>query len=76
MYDVEFYAPPTSNNTVYYRVSKVGTSTVASGTLTGTAGVALPSATTGLTTNNWRCNNATALAVAYDTGFVISEAFY
>jgi hypothetical protein len=76
MYDVEFYAPPSSNNTVYYRVSKVGTSTVASGTLTGTAGAALPSATTGLTTNNWRCNNATALAVAYDTGFVISEAFY
>lgn len=67
LYDLALFAPPNSNNTVYYEVTRLNTGHVATGTLTGTAGVALPSSTTLLSYHTiWRTNNTTALAVAYD----------
>lgn len=67
VYELALFAPPNSNNTVYYEVTRVNTGNVATGTLTGTAGVALPSSSTLLTYQQaWRCNNNTALAVGLD----------
>jgi hypothetical protein len=67
LYDLALFAPPNSNNTVYYEVSRLNTGDVATGTLTGTAGTAIPNATTLLSYQRiWRTNNATALAVGYD----------
>lgn len=67
LYELVLFAPPTSNNTVYYQVTRLDTGTVQSGTLTGTAGVALPSSSTYLSHMwSWRCNNATSLAVGLD----------
>lgn len=67
VYDFVLYAPPSSNNTVYYAVRRVGTSNETSGTLTGTAGTALPSSSTFLNPMwMYRTNNATALAVGID----------
>lgn len=74
-YELELYAPRGSNNTVYYKVTRLNTGDVATGTLTGTAGTALPASTTGLTFNNWRTNNATALAVAFDVGQILVEYY-
>jgi len=74
-YELELFAPRNSNNTVYYKVTRVNTGDVATGTLTGTAGTALPSATTGLTWNCWRTNNATALAAGFDVGQIIVEYY-
>lgn len=55
------------NNEVGYLVERNNTGHVASGTLTGTAGTALPSNTTLLTLlQSYRSNNATALAVGLD----------
>lgn len=55
------------NNSVGYLVERNNTTNVASGTLTGTAGTALPANTTLLTMlQAWRSNNATALAVGLD----------
>lgn len=65
-WDVAFYAPPGSNNTVYYAVTNLGTGVQVTGTLTGTAGTALPASTTLLAPAMWRTNNATALAVGFD----------
>ena len=67
LYDLALFAPPNSNNTVYYEVTRINTGHVATGTLTGTAGTALPDSTTLLTYHRaWRTNNATALACAFD----------
>jgi hypothetical protein len=67
VYELALFAPSNSNNTVYYEVTRINTGNVAAGTLTGTAGVALPSSTTLLSYQRiWRSNNTTALAVAYD----------
>jgi hypothetical protein len=69
VYELILHAPENSNNTVYYQVNRLDTSvTPASGTLTGTAGVALPANTTFLTPRLWRTNNATALSVTL--GFI------
>lgn len=66
-YELALFAPTNVNNTVYYEVTRLNTGNVATGTLSGTAGTALPSSTTLLAYQRvWRCNNTTALAVAYD----------
>lgn len=65
MYEFTLYASPFLN-TVDYKVERLGTAFVATGTLSGTAGTALPANTTALTNVLWRCNNATALAVGLD----------
>jgi len=75
-YELTLFAPPTSNNTVYYQVIRLNTGNVASGTLTGTAGTALPANTTKLAISNWRTNNATASAVTLSIGGMYMETDY
>lgn len=72
-WDVSFFAPPNSNNTVKYTVTNLGSGVSVSGTLTGTAGTALPSSTTLLAPCTWRTNNATALAVGIDISSIYIE---
>ena len=75
-YELTLFAPPTSNNTVYYQVIRLNTGNVASGTLTGTAGTALPANTTLLAARLWRSNNATASAVTIAFGGLYLETDY
>jgi hypothetical protein len=75
-YELTLFAPPTSNNTVYYQVVRLNTGNVASGTLTGTAGTVLPANTTFLMPRNWRTNNATASAVTLAFGNMYLEMDY
>lgn len=65
-WDFALFAPPNSNNTVQYVLTNLGSGVTASGTLTGTAGTALPLSTALLAPLAWRCNNATASAVGLD----------
>lgn len=66
-YELVLYAPSNVNNVVGYKVTRLGTSYVAEGTLTAaTPGTQLPLNTTALAYRLWRCNNATALACAMD----------
>ena len=62
IYDLALFAPANATGTVYYRVTRVNTGDVATGTLTGAAAV-LPTTSVGLAIDTWRGNNATALAV-------------
>jgi hypothetical protein len=73
MYELTLFSWPSSNNEVGYRVERLNTGDVASGTLTGTAGVALPASTTLLRNNDFRTNNATATAVAIDYASIYFE---
>ena len=67
VYELALFAPSSSNNTVYYEVTRINTGDRATGTLTGTAGTVLPSSSTLLTySQNWRNNNANAAAVGFD----------
>ena len=67
VYELALFAPASLNNTVYYEVTRINTGNVATGTLTGTAGTALPSSSTLLSYQRaWRCNNATTKAVGLD----------
>jgi hypothetical protein len=67
VYELVLFAPSSSNNTVYYEVTRVNTGNVATGTLTGTAGTALPASSTLLSFHRlWRTNNTTAAVVAFD----------
>ena len=75
MYELTLYAPPSSDNTVYYQVVRLNTGHVATGTLTGTAGVALPASSTMLAHQYVRGNNATALAVAIDFSLQYTHTF-
>jgi hypothetical protein len=75
-YQVVLFAPPTSNNTVYYQVTRLNTGNVATGTLTGTAGTALPANTNNLYYRGWRTNNATAAAVTLQYGAMYIETDY
>jgi hypothetical protein len=75
-YELTLFAPPTSNNTVYYQVIRLNTGDKASGTLTGTAGTALPANTTYLALRYWRTNNATASAVTLAIGGMYIETDY
>ena len=66
-YELALFAPSNSNNTVYYEVTRINTGNVATGTLTGTAGTALPASTTLLSYHwSYRTNNTTALKVGLD----------
>lgn len=65
-WDFALFAPPNSNNTVYYTVTNLGTGVTVSGTLTGVAGTALPLSTALLAPATYRTNNATAAAVGLD----------
>jgi hypothetical protein len=76
LYELTLFAPPTSNNTVYYQVVRLNTGDKTSGTLTGTAGTVLPSNTTYLAIRNWRTNNATASAVTIAIAGMYIETDY
>lgn len=66
-FELTLYAPPSLNGVIYYSAVNLGTNVNVSGTITpGTPGTQTPASTTFLTTQNWRTNNATALAVAFD----------
>jgi len=67
VYELALFAPSSSNNSVYYEVTRINTGDVATGTLTGSAGTALPASTTLLSYQRaWRSNNTTALKVGLD----------
>lgn len=65
IYELTLYSPSDATGIVYYRVERVNTGDVATGTLSGGAAV-LPTSSVVLTLSAWRCNNATALACALD----------
>lgn len=77
-YEIVLFAPPTIENTVGYRIERLGTGHVAEGTLTMTTWptVELPSAATLLCPNFFRTNNAAALAVGLDICSVYLETDY
>jgi hypothetical protein len=65
------------NNEVNYRVERLNTGHIATGTLTAaTPGTQLPANTTFLAHRAWRTNNATALAVGIDIGNLYIETPY
>lgn len=75
-YELVLHTPLNANNICHYTVTRLNTGHVASGTLTGTAGTALPASTTTLTgLQAWRTNNATALAVTLSLGLSYLEIF-
>ena len=76
MYELALFAPVDSA-VCHYEVTRLNTGHVATGTLTGTAGVALPSSSTLLAAPwGYRTNNATALAVGLDVASVYIETDY
>ena len=65
-YDVSIFCPPNSTTSFGYTVTRIGTAQFVTGTVTGTAGVAIPAATTLLGPRLWRCNNANLAVVGID----------
>ena len=72
LYELALFAPP-DTQVIHWQVTRVNTGQVASGTLNGTVGTAIPAATTFLGHAAWRCNNATALACGIDVVSVYVE---
>ncbi|MGL4396604.1 MAG: hypothetical protein ACRCS9_08710 [Hyphomicrobium sp.] len=68
MYDMTLFCEPNASE-IFYRVERMNTGHVAEGTLTTN----LPVAATGMGITLWRCNNATALACAFDYSHVYVE---
>ena len=66
-YELVLFSPPNQNGVISYRVTRLNTGDVATGTISGSGGVVLP-ATTTLLSYMWayRTNNATGLAVGLD----------
>jgi len=76
VYQFELYADPGIDNEVNYKVTRLNTGDVASGTLTGTAGTALPANTSMLTTlYAYRSNGATALEVRLAVNMISARAW-
>lgn len=73
IYELSLFAPPFVS-VVHWEVARLNTGHVATGTLSGTLGVALPSPST-LLAAPWafRTNNATALAVGLDVASIYIE---
>jgi hypothetical protein len=66
-YELVLYSSPEDNGIVSYEVTNLGTGVKVVGTINPTTpGTQLPSSTTFITTQIWRSNNATALAVGID----------
>lgn len=77
LYDITVFCPPSANGIVHWRVERVGTAFVASGTLTPTVvGTQTPASTTLLAPRIWRGNNATAAAVGVDILGFYAETDY
>lgn len=72
LYELILHSAPNDATQVGYRVERLNTGDVASGTLANTSpGTTLPAASAGLAPIMWRCNNAAALAVQLDiSGFI------
>ncbi len=68
------YSMMNSTNTIFYEVANLSTGVSVAGTLTGTAGTALPTNTTLLYPRAWACNNAQALAVKLGLSKILLEA--
>jgi len=67
VYELALYSYPGSSTEVFYQLTRLNTGDVFSGSVTGTAGTAIPASTTLLSmTQAWRSNNASALAVGID----------
>ena len=71
VYELTMFSPPSSGN-VYWSVTRLNTGHKAEGTYTA----GLPSSSTLLCHNNWRTNNATALAVGIDLCGLYMETDY
>ncbi|MFB2533445.1 hypothetical protein ACEYYA_14865 [Paracoccus sp. p3-h83] len=66
VYDLSLFAPPGAG-IVHYEVARLNTGHVATGTLSGPPGIALPGQTTLLSYQYaWRSNHTTAASVAWD----------
>ncbi|GIV43978.1 MAG: hypothetical protein KatS3mg035_1101 [Bacteroidia bacterium] len=76
LYEFVLFASPNKNNEVGYQVIRLNTGHVASGVLTGTPGVALPSSTTLLAQNDFRTNNTSTGTVSLDYVFIYIETQY
>ena len=74
-YEVKLFAS-SGNQTIGYRVERLNTGDVATGTLSGTVGTQVPAATTFLGHTAYRTNNATLLAVGLDIVNVYIETEY
>ena len=71
LYEISLYCPPAGG--CVYKVTRLNTGHVATGTI---ASGSIPAATTALSMlSSWRCNNATALAVAFDIVSLYVETF-
>jgi hypothetical protein len=66
VWQLSLFCSPLSNNSVKYTLTNLSTNVTVAGTLTGTAGTALPASTAFLAPIAWRTNNATLLAVGLD----------
>lgn len=66
-YDLTIWCPPNSNGVINWTLERIGTSFSTGGTITpATPGTQTPASTTLMNPVVWRCNNATAAAVAFD----------
>jgi len=72
MYELALFASP-STQTIQYEVTRLSNGMVATGTLSGTPGTAVPNSTTLIGPWAYRTNNATALAVGLDVASAYIE---
>ena len=75
LYELALYASPANSN-VSYRVTRLSTGHIATGTIINTGSTVLPTATTLLAPWGYRTNNATGLAVALDVISLYMETNY
>ena len=74
LYEATFYARADDSTKVDYLVQNLSTGAEAGGTLTGTAGTAIPSNSTLLAVSAFRNNNATAAAVSLGVAGIYIES--
>lgn len=77
MYKLTVYAPQdpiAAGFKLAWHVARLGTAFTASGTITTAAGSTVPDTSLMLNPNNWRTNNATALAVSLQQGPITLQA--
>lgn len=76
-YDFQIFCPPNENGVVYWQLDRLDTGTTTSGKIVPTVvGTQTPNNTTLLNPVVWACNNATALACAFDLIHVYIETDY
>ena len=76
-YDFMIWCSPNSNGVFSWQLDRLDTGTSTGGTITpGTPGTQTPANTTLLNPVMWACNNATALACAFDVSNIYIETDY